>query len=79
MKKRLAALLTVLTLLLPLTPAQAAREEARLSLAADLAPYHFELMWGEEETATRWSVYLMDETSGDTGVLLPHMVDAIAA
>ncbi|MCI8651983.1 MAG: hypothetical protein HFF05_06060 [Oscillospiraceae bacterium] len=79
MKKRLAALLTVLTLLLPLTPAQAAREEARLSLAADLAPYHFELMWGEEETATRWSVYLMDETSGDTGVLLPHMGDAIAA
>lgn len=78
MKKRFIALLTVLTLLLPLCPAQAARADARLPLAADLAPYHFELMWGEEETSTRWAVYLMDETSGDTGVLLPHMEEAIA-
>lgn len=46
------------------------------SLACELGPYRFE--YAENDTG-EWGVYLMDRTSPDTGVLLPHMGEAAKA
>lgn len=46
------------------------------SLACELGPYRFEYA---ENDAGEWGVYLMDHTSPDTGVLLPHMTEAAKA
>lgn len=43
------------------------------SLACELGPYRFEYA---ENADGEWGVYLMDRTSPDTGVLLPHMGEA---
>lgn len=49
------------------------QESPELALSTDLGPYHFEYDQGTGE------VYLMDRTAADTGVLLPHMGEAIRA
>ncbi len=46
------------------------------SLACELGPYRFEYA---ENAAGEAGVYLMDHTSPDTGVLLPHMMEAAKA
>lgn len=46
------------------------------SLACELGPYRFEYA---ENADGEWGVYLMDRTSPDTGVLLPHMGEAAKA
>lgn len=46
-------------------------------LAADLGPYHFELVRSESPDAFGYEVYIMDKVSGDTGALLPHMGQGI--
>lgn len=55
-----------------------ARRNATLRLAAGLAPYHFELVRdGAEYYNGYYQVYLTASGNLDTGVLLPHMGDAI--
>lgn len=49
------------------------QESPELALSTELGPYHFEY---DQETG---EVYLMDRTAADTGVLLPHMGEAIRA
>lgn len=56
--------------------AEEERADPTFSLACELGPYRFEYA---ENTAGEMGVYLMDHTSPDTGVLLPHMTEAAKA
>ncbi len=48
-------------------------EDPTFALSCELGPYRFEYA---KNTDGEWGVYLMDRTSPDTGVLLPHMGQA---
>lgn len=56
--------------------AEEERDDPTFSLACELGPYRFEYAGN---TDGEMGVYLMDHTSPDTGVLLPHMTEAAKA
>lgn len=58
------------------TKTEEEQADPTFSLACTLGPYRFEYA---ENDAGEAGVYLMDHTSPDTGVLLPHMAEAAKA